>query len=179
MRSIFAAVAAVTAVVTIGGCSGTTGAASRSDSLSAPSTAARTVPPPSAAKPLSQKQAATRYLKSVQPYDVALERLEKAINAGRPTATLRELAAEVASANAAHIRDLGEVPWPPAVRTPVKELHAESAKAQVYWRQAAQAKTRAGLVQAVLEAARHDGSKAAGKIRRLLDLAKYEESAYS
>ncbi|GII55482.1 hypothetical protein Pth03_38710 [Planotetraspora thailandica] len=179
MRSVFAVMAAV--AVTIGGCSGTTGAVSRPGSSAAPSMdgSATTVPTPAPAKPLSQKQAAIRYLKTVKPYDIALERLEQAINTGRPAATLRELAAKVASANAAHMRDLRDVPWPLAVRAPIKALRAESAKAQVYWRQAAQAKTRGELVQAVLEAARHDGSVAAGKIRSLLHLAKYEESVYS
>jgi len=128
---------------------------------------------------LSREQAAKRYLAIVKPYNVALERLEQAINTGRRVATVRTLAREVASANGAHMRDLRATPWPKDVRAPVRELLAEAAQAQAYWRQAAQATTRSGLVQAVLKAAQHDGSEAGGRIRRLLNLGKYDERAYS
>jgi hypothetical protein len=46
-------------------------------------------------------------------------------------------------------------------------------------RQAAQATTRSGLVQAVLQAVEHDGAEAAGRIRRRLDLSEYDERDYS
>jgi hypothetical protein len=115
----------------------------------------------------------------LKPYNVVLERLEQAINTGRPLAAVRTLAAAVASANAAHMRGLRAAAWPVEVRAPVRELLAESARAQSYWRQAAQATTRTGLIQAVLTAAQHDGSRAAGSIRRRLDLGKYDERDYS
>jgi hypothetical protein len=108
-----------------------------------------------------------------------VKRLEQAINRGRPLATVRTLAVKVASANAAHMRDLRAVLWPVEVRAPVRDLLAESAQAQVHWRQAAQATTRSALIQAALKAAQHDGSVAAGRIRRQLDLGSYDERDYS
>jgi hypothetical protein len=180
MRGPLAA-AAVAALLVVTGCSGEPSRKPVADTLPAPPTPPSTspAPTPTTPAPLSQEQAAKRYLAIVRPYNVALERLEQAINTGRPLATVRTLAADVASANAAHMRDLRAAAWPVEVRAPVRELLAESAQAQSYWRQAAQATTRSGLVQAVLHAARHDGSDAAGSIRRLLDLGKYDERDYS
>jgi hypothetical protein len=130
-------------------------------------------------KPLSRRQAAIRYLAIVKPYNVALERLEGAINGGEALPVLRELAGKVAAANVVETRALGRVAWPAPVRGPIRQLRAESGRAQVYWRQAARAGSRDGLIGAVLTAARHDGSEPAATIRRLLQLDKYDERAYS
>jgi hypothetical protein len=180
MRGSLAA-AAVAALLAVTGCAGEPGGKRAADTLPAPPTvpSASPMPTPTTPRPLSQEQAAKRYLAIVKPYNVALERLEQAINTGRPVATVRMLAGKVASANAAHMRDLRATSWPVAVRAPVRELLAESAQAQSYWRQAAQANTRSGLIQAVLKAVQHDGSDAAGSIRRRLDLGAYDERAYS
>ena len=180
MRAPLAA-AAVAALLAVTGCAGEPGGKGAADALHGPPTApsANPAPTPTTPRPLSQEQAAKRYLAIVKPYNVALERLEQAINTGRPMATVRTLTGQVASANAAHMRDLRNTAWPVEVRAPVRELLAESARAQVYWRQAAQATTRSGLMQAVLTAVQHDGSDAAGSIRRRLDLGKYDERAYS
>jgi hypothetical protein len=62
--------------------------------------------------PLTIKQAARRYLGIVRPYNVALERLEQAINGGQSLAALRRGAAQVAIANATQIRRLSEPPGP-------------------------------------------------------------------
>jgi hypothetical protein len=174
------AAATVAALLAVTGCAGAPGRGV-ADTVPGPATAPSTRPTstPSTPAPLSQEQAATRYLAIVKPYNIALERLEQAINVGRPVATVRALAAEVASANAAHMRELRATLWPVDIRAPVRELLAESAQAQVHWRQAAQATTRSGLVQAVLQAVEHDGAEAAGRIRRRLDLSKYDERDYS
>lgn len=180
MRGPMAA-AAVAALLALTGCSGEPSGEGVADTLPGPPTAPSASPAPTTTtpRPLSQEQAAKRYLAIVKPYNVALERLEQAINTGRPLATVRTLARQVASANAAHMRDLRTTAWPVEVRAPVRELLAESAQAQVYWRQAAQATTRSGLMQAMLTAVQYDGSDAAGRIRRRLDLGKYDERDYS
>lgn len=178
MRGSLAA-AAVAALLAVTGCAGVPGKGiadtvpTATTASSAHSTSTLSTP-----APLSQEQAARRYLAIVKPYNIALERLEQAINTGRPMATVRTLAAEVASANAAHMRELRATLWPMDVRAPVRELLAESAQAQVHWRRAAQATTRSGLVQAVLQAVEHDGTQAAGRIRRRLDLSEYDERDY-
>ncbi len=180
MRAPLAA-AAVAALLAVTGCAGEPGGKRVADTLPASPTPPSASPAatPSSPAPLSQEQAAKRYLAIVKPYNVALERLEQAINSGRPVATVRTLAGQVASANSAHMRDLRTTLWPANVRAPVRELLAESARAQSYWRQAAQATTRSGLIQAVLKAVQHDGSEAASSIRRRLDLGKYDERDYS
>lgn len=129
--------------------------------------------------PLTMDQAARRYLGIVRPYNIALERLEQAINGGQPVATLRRRAAQVATANRTQIRRLTDTAWPRAVRGPVGQLKAESLKAQRHWLLAARAGARDALIQEVLNAARHDGKPAVGKIRTLLRLEQYDEDDYS
>jgi hypothetical protein len=180
MRGPLAAVA-VAALLAVTGCSGESGGRRAAGPLPAAPTvpSASPTPTPSTAAPLSKEQAAKRYLAIVKPYNLALERLEQAINRGQPVAMERTLAGQVAAANQAHMRALRATVWPGEVRAPVRELLAESARAQAYWRQAAQAATRGALIRAVLKAAQHDGSDAARDIRRRLDLAAYDERAYS
>lgn len=132
-----------------------------------------TTPPP-----LSKPEAAQRYLAIVKPYNVALERLETAINSGQPVATLRTRAGEVATANQEQINQLHTTPWPTEIRAPMAELIAESGKAQPLLQQAAQAKTRTQLVQAVVDGMKHDGKAPAKLIRDFLELAKYDERDY-
>ncbi|WP_248965181.1 hypothetical protein [Sphaerisporangium perillae] len=182
MRTLFPAL--VAAGITVAGCSSGPVTATAADRASAVATPAKTVttspaPPTPSPAPLTRKQAALRYLAIVKPYDVGLERLEKAINGGLPVASLRSSAAKVAAANRAQIRHLQNTAWPAAVRAPIKELGAESLKAQPYWLRAARARTPAALIQEVLKASRHDGAKAAAKIRRLLQLEEYDENDYS
>jgi hypothetical protein len=173
--------AAVAAVLAVTGCSGESGGRRAAGPLPAAPTVPSASPTPtsSMAAPLSKEQAAKRYLAIVKPYNLALERLEQAINRGQPMAMVRTLAGQVAAANQAHMRDLRATVWPVEVRAPVRELLAESALAQAYWRHAARATTRSALIQSVLKAAQHDGSDAAGDIRRRLDLGAYDERAYS
>src|SRR5437867_12286990 len=103
MRAPLAA-AAFAALLAVAGCSGEPAGQRAADTLTAAPTASSASPAPTTAGPLSKERAATRYLAIVKPYNVALERLEQAINRGRPLAMVRTLAAGVASANAAHMR---------------------------------------------------------------------------
>lgn len=138
-------------------------------------------PPTTAAakKPLSARQAKARYLAIVEPYNVALERLEQGFNSGKPIEELRTLADGVARSNATQIRRLRAAVWPSDLRAAFRDLVAESEAAQRYWRQAARAGTRDKLAMAVVAAARHDGSEAAGRIRKALGLPGYDEDDYS
>ncbi|MEQ4721420.1 hypothetical protein [Nonomuraea sp. B19D2] len=129
--------------------------------------------------PLTLDQAAGRYLGIVRPYNIALERLEQAINGSQPVAVLRRRAAQVATANRTQIGQLTDTPWPRALRGLMRQLKAESLKAQRHWLLAARARDRDALIQEVLNAARHDGKPAAGKIRTLLHLEQYDEDDYS
>jgi len=130
-------------------------------------------------QPLSRAQAAKRYLAIVKPYNVALERLEQAFNAGRPLDALRMLSRAVATANDTQMNKLRATLWPTAVRQPMRTLLAESAVAQRYWLQAVEAGTRDELAGSLVTASRHDGSDAAGQIRRALGLGAYDEADYS
>src|SRR6266542_4243612 len=56
-----------------------------------------------------------------------------------PASTVRALADAVAGTNATQMRQLRATVWPSAVRSPMKQLLTESAAAQPYWRQAAEA----------------------------------------
>ncbi|MPZ79278.1 MAG: hypothetical protein GEV28_02320 [Actinophytocola sp.] len=127
---------------------------------------------------LSREQAAERYLAIIRPYNVALEKLEQAINSGEPLATQTALAAETAEELETEIGQLRGTAWPPEVRTQVDGLVAASENAVDHWSEAASAQTRDDLIQAVLAAAEFDGTDAASTIRELLDLDSYDERDY-
>ncbi len=173
MRRLLAA-AATAALVTVAGCS-----SQRQVTAAAPSVSS--VAPPTTVKvqALSRAAAAKRYLEIVRPYNLALERLEQAFNAGEPVVTLRALAGSVARSNAAHMRQLRATAWPSLVGAPMKQLLAESAAAQRYWLEAAEAGTREELARSVIAATRHDGTDAANKVRHALGLDDYDETAVS
>jgi hypothetical protein len=139
-------------------------------------TPSTTSPPPA---PLSKGEAAERYLAIVEPYNLALEGLEQAINDGQPPAALRVQAEATAAANEAHMLELQTTAWPTDVQPAVGELLAESAQAQTFWLQAAEAQTRDAVIQAAVSAGEHDGSGAASTIRSLLGLDDYDEDDYS
>ncbi|MET9249180.1 hypothetical protein [Nonomuraea sp. NPDC003709] len=128
---------------------------------------------------MTNDQAARRYLGIVRPYNIALERLEQAINGGQPVTVLRRRAAQVATTNQTQIRQLTDTAWARALRGPMGRLKAESLKAQRHWLGAARARTRDALVQEVLNAIRYDGKPVVGKIRTLLHLEQYDEDDYS
>lgn len=164
-----------TALVALAGCS----TATTSTPVAAPTTTTTsTAPTTTTPAPLSKADAARRYLAIVRPYNVALEQLEQAINSGQPVATLRTRTSELAAANETQIKQLQAAVWPTDVRAPMDELIAESGKAQPFFLQAAQAKTRNQVVQAVLDSRKHDAKAPAKSIRELLELAKYDEGDY-
>jgi hypothetical protein len=178
VRPLLAA-AATAALVAIAGCSSPS-----QETLTptvSPASTVRAVAPPTTVKSrtLTRAAAAKRYLEIVRPYNVALERLEQAFNAGAPLVRLRALADAVARMNAAHMRQLHATVWPSAARAPMRQLLTESAAAQPYWRQAAEASTREELARSLVEAARHDGTDPANKIRRALGLDDYDETDVS
>ncbi|WP_285744800.1 hypothetical protein [Lentzea sp. NBRC 105346] len=128
--------------------------------------------------PLSKEAAAKHYLAIVKPYNEALERLEQAINNGKPIDVQRGAATETLQANEEQIRQLKAALWPEDIRTAVDELVAESGKAQEFWRKASEAQTRDQVVEQVRAALKHDGTAAAKTIRERLELAKYDERDY-
>jgi hypothetical protein len=163
-------------------CSGSAGTATSSGgsgsstapSVQAPVTTTTTAPPP-----LSPEQAAERYLAIVEPYNIALEALEQAVNGGQEVGALQAQAAAVATANATHIAELQATVWPADVQPAVDELVAASETAQTYWLQASQAQTRDAVIAAAVSAGEHDGGTAADTIRSLLGLGGYDEDDYS
>jgi hypothetical protein len=163
------------AVLALAGCSTATTA---TPVAAPPTTSTTTVTTPSTPAPPSKPDAARRYLAIVKPYNVALEQLETAINAGQPIATMRTRAGELATANETQIKELQAAAWPADVRAPMDELIAESGKAQEFWLKAAQAPNRNKIIEAVQAAGKHSGKKPAEAIRTLLELAKYNEGDY-
>lgn len=148
---------------------------------SAPSSASTPTPssqPTTTTQPaLSKKQAGRRYLKIVEPYNVAFETLEKAINSGQPMSRLRQLAETARKATTVEMRALRATKWPPAVRAATRELANAIDASLADWRRATRAQTLADLIKAVSAAAKH-GSAAAKTIRQRLELEKYDEDDY-
>ncbi len=91
MRPLLAA-AATAALVAIAGCSSPS--QGTLTPTASPASTVRAVAPPTTVKSrtLTRAAAAKRYLEIVRPYNVALERLEQAFNAGAPLVRLRALA---------------------------------------------------------------------------------------
>ena len=166
------------ALVALAGCSTAPTATPVAAPAPTTTTTTTTTPTTTTPPPLSKADAARQYLAIVKPYNVALEQLEQAINSGQPVATLRAKAGELAAANDTQIKQLQATLWPAEVRAPMDELIAESGKSQPFLLKAAQAKTRSQLVQAVLDAGKHDAKAAAKSIRELLELGKYDERDY-
>jgi hypothetical protein len=183
MTRVLLGAAALVSVVAVSGCDDATSAADAPSAApsAAPSVSVTAAPPSVKPSPaaLTRAQAARRYLAIIRPYNVALERLEKGVNTGRPVPTLHQLAKHLVAANTAQVRALRGTPWPTAVRPAMRRLIAESAAAQRYWRGAMRAPTRAAMIRYILAAAKHDGAEPAAKIRRLLRLPGYDESRYS
>ncbi|HET6952378.1 MAG TPA: hypothetical protein VFI47_18505 [Acidimicrobiales bacterium] len=185
MRSFWIVACAAGLIV---GAACSAGAGSRADTstssdASKPSTTLTVQPPPATTAPppapLSTEQAAERYLAVVEPYNLALEAFEQAINGGQPVESLQTAAAAVASANETQVQELQATAWPADVQPAVDELVTESGQAQIYWLQASQAPTRDALIAAAVSASEHDGGAAAGTIRTLLGLDDYAEDDYS
>lgn len=178
MRSFAVIVCAVACAAFVGGCAGQ---ASTDATPASPVSETTTValPTTTTLAVLSKEEAAKRYLAIVKPYNVALEQLEKATNDGKPIAELRTLAQATATANETHMRELSATAWPVDVQPAATALVTASGEAQTHWLAAAQAKTRDVLIKSFNAAGKASGGEHAKEIRRLLDLAKYNEGDYS
>jgi hypothetical protein len=128
---------------------------------------------------LTVAQARSRYLAVTRPYNVALERFEKAANSGASVRTLRTRARAVAAANLAESRLLLSTAWPTSVRRSTQELARADASARQHWLRVAAADTLTEMARHLRRAVAAGGKEPAADIRRRLGLPKYDESDYS
>lgn len=173
------AIGAAIALLVVGGCGGDDGTDAGVGvdvAMTSTTTTTTTVAQPVL---LMVEEAATTYLSIVEPYNVALEDLEGAVNGGQPLEVLHEKANATATANGEHIEALRGTLWPSGVQAAVDELVAESELAQASWLQAAQAQSVQGFIDAALAAGEHDGGAAVETIRDLLGLDAYDEDSYA
>lgn len=114
-----------------------------------------------------------------RPYNVALERFEKAANSGASPATLRSRARSVAAANLAESRLLTSIPWPATVAAQIRELAKADAAARPHWLKVAASDSLSEMATHIRRASAAGGNSPAAEIRRLLDLPKYNEADYT
>jgi hypothetical protein len=133
------------------------------------------------AKPaqLSMAAAGQKYLQVTRPYNVALERFEKAANSDASLATLQARARAVAAANLTESRQLSAIAWPTKVAMQIRALAKADAAARPHWLRIATADSRSEMAKHVRLASAEGGKAPAAEIRRLLALPKYDESDYS
>lgn len=176
MRRMLIVAAIVVAVAT--GCGSDAPDAGDAPSLTTTSPAAppTTVTTTTEAVP-TRAQAAKRYLRIVAPYNRALEKLEQAVNSGRPMPELRSLAKAALAASRSEMRQLRAAVWPTSVRGVVGQLANAIEQSHAHWRQATKAQSGPELVQAIGRAA-GKGKQAAVTIRKRLDLERYDEGDY-
>jgi hypothetical protein len=129
--------------------------------------------------PLSVAAAGKRYLAVTRPYNVALERFEKAANSGASVKTLQARARAVAAANLAESRQLSSIAWPAKVSTQIRALARADAAARPHWLRVAAAGNLGDMARHVKLASAEGGKAPAAEIRRLLGLPKYDENDYS
>ncbi|MGC1209774.1 MAG: hypothetical protein WA890_00690 [Micromonospora sp.] len=161
--------AALALVLLLAGCGGRT--YERATQLPAWQT-----PSPTAAAPLTVKEAKGRYLAIVAPYNTALEELEEALKAGKPWRTVRTLARRVATTNAVHADELRSTAWPAAAQAPIAALLKENDLALPHWKRAGEATSAEALMREIRAAAAHDGGTQANEVRASLGLPVYKES---
>ncbi len=146
----------------------------------APPSAARTVPVARTTPPmLSLSAAGVKYLQITRPYNVALERFEKAANENMSLTTLQARAKAVAAANLAEYSALRSVVWPAKVSTQMRALAKADAAARPQWLLAAAAGTKSELADHVEQATAAGAKSPSPQIRQLLGLPKYNENDYS
>ncbi|ONI68127.1 hypothetical protein BWI15_34365 [Kribbella sp. ALI-6-A] len=156
----------------------------------APSTAASAQPRTTTAAPrptatptkpapvrLTVTQARVRYLAVTRPYNVALERFEKAANSGASVKTLKSRARAVAAANLAESRQLSAIAWPAVVDRKMKALARANAAARPHWLKIAASGSLNEMATHLRRAT--GGTSPAAEIRRQLGLPKYNEDDYS
>ncbi len=128
---------------------------------------------------LSLTAAGTKYLQITRPYNVALERFEKAANENMSLTTLQARAKAVAAANLAESGALRSVVWPATVSTQMRALAKADAAARPHWLLAATAGTKSELADHVQRATAAGAKSPSPQIRQLLSLPKYNENDYS
>jgi hypothetical protein len=128
---------------------------------------------------LNLADAGKRYLQVTRPYNVALERFEKAANSGASAATLKARARAVAAANLAESKSLLSIAWPSKVSTQIQALAQADAAARPHWLRVAAAGSISEMARHVKLASAESGKAPAAEIRRLLGLPKYDEKDYS
>ncbi|WP_327638504.1 hypothetical protein OHB24_09080 [Kribbella sp. NBC_00482] len=128
---------------------------------------------------LSLSAAGTKYLQITRPYNVALERFEKAANENMSLTTLQARAKAVAAANLAESGALRSVVWPAKVSTQMRALAKTDAAARPHWLLAATAGTKSELADHVQRATAAGAKSPSPQIRQLLSLPKYNENDYS
>lgn len=133
------------------------------------------------AKParLSVAAAGQKYLAVTRPYNVALERFEKAANSGASVETLQARARAVAAANLAESKALLSIAWPVKVSAQIQALARADAAARPHWLRVAAADSLSEMARHVKLASAESGKAPAAEIRRLLGLPKYDEKDYS
>jgi hypothetical protein len=129
--------------------------------------------------PMSLAAAGKKYLEVTRPYNVALERFEKAANGGSSVATLQARARAVAAANLAESRQLLAIAWPTKVANQIQALAKADAAARPHWLRVAAADSLSEMARHVKLASTESGKAPAVEIRRLLGLPKYDEKDYS
>ncbi|TDW17729.1 hypothetical protein [Kribbella kalugense] len=134
---------------------------------------------PAAPTALSIAAAGAKYLQLTRPYNVALERFEKAANGNMSLTTLQARAKAVAAANLAESKALASVTWPSRVSVQIRALAKADATARPHWLLVAAAGSKSEMSRQV-DLATTAGDKApSAKIRQLLSLPKYDEKDYS
>jgi hypothetical protein len=128
---------------------------------------------------LSVAAAGKRYLQVTRPYNVALERFEKAANGNASVATLQARARAVAAANLAESRALSSIAWPSKASPQIKALVKADVAARPHWLRVAAADSLSEMARQVKLASAESGKAPAAEIRRLLGLPKYDEKDYS
>jgi hypothetical protein len=112
-----------------------------------------------------------------RPYNVALERFEKAANSGASVKTLQVRARAVAAANLAESRQLSAIAWPAVVDRKIKALARANAAARPHWLKVAASGSLSEMATHLRRAT--SGTSPAAEIRRHLGLPKYNEDDYS
>jgi hypothetical protein len=184
-------VAGVLGLLCVAGCGGgeEQPVAATSSSSVSPSTTPSTSTTPSGVRsapivraspaPMSVAAAGRKYLEVTRPYNVALERFEKAANSGASVSTLQARARAVAAANLAESRQLLAIAWPHKVSAQIQALARADAAARPHWLRVAAADSLAEMARHVKLASAESGKAPAAAIRRLLGLPKYDEKNYS
>jgi hypothetical protein len=128
---------------------------------------------------LTVAAAGAKYLQITRPYNVALERFEKAANENMSLSTLRNRAKAVAAANLAEYTALRLTVWPARVSTQMRALAKADAAARPHWLKVAASDSKSEMADHLKLAMAAGGKAPSAQIRQLLGLPKYDEKDYS